>query len=321
MPEVAVAEPEVQQEPLAPASDAPETEAPPAAAPESPPEPEGEAAAPLDFDDDTVSTILELGGDKLFEAPAVRDRIEREAQSLADQRIAEIESTPDHNAQYVEYQQQLEGARYARAEAVDQLAPLLQALANGDETDPKQIAGLTVRAVQAAQAAEQAAMGAVHTQHRVNVETVIRGLFDDKAGLVIGKFKSGKPMSIGDAYDNAMRAYDSQLHAVDDQGQPDWQTRQNAGPELVKRAIHMARSAGLVEGHQYGMTAAQKKAAAGDAAKTNATINEIAARAAAKRLGQTAPVLGGQGADSGPLTVEEASTLPISELIRRTQAQ
>lgn len=286
-------------------------EAAPAIVQEPAPSTETEAApAPFELDDDTLGAIVEVGGDRLFEHPAVRERLDREAQSRTDRALAERDATPDHDRQYQEYQERWQGAAQARDGALTQLAEMRRRVDAGDDIDVKQFGALTANAVQASMAAEQAAAATVSQAHRISVEATIRELFNGKGDLIVGKSK-GADLALGDAVDNALRAYDSMIANGNVQ----------AGPDLIRRAVQMSYHAGKAEGRTEGTTAAETRAAASAKLAGSAALTEVQAQAAAKRLGQTPPVFGGGATHSGPLTLEESQTLPINELIRRTQAQ
>lgn len=271
----------VQLEPEAPAS--PPVDGAPAEPPEAAPDQPAETPSFAWDDPDTAETIFELGGEALLKTERGQAEVERRAQELAEQQVAELRGTPDHNVQFQQFRAERDGAHNVSVQKVNELVPLLQTLEQGGEADPKVVARITGEAIQAAQHEARYAAAVVNQEHRVAAEATMLELYGGKGDLVVGKAQSGKPLTLDQAFDNALRAYDSDVQRGD----------ASAGVTLNKRVMHMIQAAARLEGHQGGQTAAQKKLDATEKAKSDAKINELAAQVAAKRNGQTAPTVAG----------------------------
>lgn len=280
---------------------------------EAAPAPEVEAAVePDEFNlpDETVGDLVEHFEDKILTHPKAQERIQREAQQLAAKQVAEMRGTPQADAEYTQFVNAQVKAVETHQKAVADLAPLLQAIDQGQDIDPRQAAGLLNQVTRASTDAIGLAVRAYGQEARVVVNGVLDDAFGDLASEQILSAR-GEKVTVSDEFRDLNRAYESMVANNDPR----------ATQNFLRRAVHLAREAGKVEG-------AKEQATKGKAETErqlrlrdkNTEIQELAKLAAARRNGSTAAAAEG-APKTGPLSVEEAQNLPIDELIKRTQAQ
>jgi hypothetical protein len=256
---------EGQPAPSAPASE-PETpseetgpSAPPAAeqegerAPEQPAEGEQAeqpaAGEPSELDDETRDALIRLYGDKFRESPEYRAMVERDAQRLADQRLAELQRQPQADPEYRKLAQQVEATRAEAGQALAQLRQMVaQATNDGVAPDPDQ---LTQAMVQYARHIEAQGQLALHADARAAFHS-LEMLFEQEAARISRDGIAQEVIDeIDDRWNTALQTYTRLERSP---GVP----RSKALAEFARLAMPAIRDLYIAEGERRAMKRAEQ---------------------------------------------------------------
>lgn len=235
--------------------------------------------------DDELEALIDLAGDKLTNNPRLQSIIDQKAAERAEKIRAEVIPQQDED---------LIAARNDVTSGVQSVEAMIRALNDGEVVDAEKATRDIVRMTR----------GMVDASHRELFHTVEKTFRD-----------LGVPLDQLDDYAEMKTAYRRLWSNPDNP-----RNRQAATQAFVEKAITFGLELGIAYGESQGSAKAAKGFEAKQKLAQSAMRKEMLARAAAKASGAPAPPDSGGNAPArtGPLTIEEAQTLPIEELKRRS---
>lgn len=281
--------------------------------------PAADSDAPADLSDDEITALADLYGDKLLASEKVQAEISRRAKETVEAEKQATANKPEADPFY-------RAISAESQQAYQIIAAAQQKMAQGEYPDDPESLMAAIDTTGSWQAASE----------RRGQNLAMRMTLERTLGIDPNKLDDSKPIE---------KAYADMLTSLETGTQNAYRLRQQAVREYdpQKRASLLARSeqmdagangASIFEGiklavaHGRALEAVDAEKRTGkrlaDTAKTersNGNTEAIAkARAMLAGAGVNAPVPT-KAPSTGPLTVEEAQTLPIEELIRRSKAQ
>ncbi|HXK34679.1 MAG TPA: hypothetical protein VNM91_11795 [Dehalococcoidia bacterium] len=204
---------------------------------------------PAELDDETRDALIRLYGDKFRESPEYRAMVEREAQRLADQRLAALQREPQADPVYRQLSQQVEATREQAGQALAQLRQIVATAANdGVAPDPEQ---LTQTMVNYARHIEAQGALAHHADSRAAFHA-LETIFEQEAQRVSSEGVAPEVIDeINERWNTALQTYTRLERSP---GVP----RSKAIAEFARLAIPALRDVYIAEGERRAMQRAEQ---------------------------------------------------------------